>query len=66
MVHEYKPEDGDVETILWFGSYKDKRIEQCPSSYLRYVVKNFQDEDLVAAAENELSIRDDNSSHFED
>lgn len=54
------------ELVLWFGAHKGKTIEDCPSSYLRWLARNFDDDRLVGAAEAELSYRDDHGGHHEE
>lgn len=51
--------------IISFGKYKGKDMEDVPSSYLRWITQEHDDEDLVAEAEEELQYRTDHDCHKE-
>jgi hypothetical protein len=49
-----------------FGKHKGRRIEEIPSSYLRWMKAEMDKEYLIDAADKELAYRDANDMHFED
>lgn len=49
-----------------FGKYAGREIEDLPSGYLEYLVKDCEDEEIVMEAEQQLTYRDDHSCHFEE
>jgi len=49
---------------LHFGEFKGMSIDEVPSDYLKWLTRKSEDDDIVQAAEDELSLRDDNHSHF--
>lgn len=54
----------DGTTVMWFGEHKNKTIEEIPSGYLRWMVDELDNEDLIMAAESELEYRDNFNGHF--
>jgi len=50
--------------IIDFGQYKGIDLEDIPTDYLRWVVKQAMDENLLEAAEGELEYRDNYNLHF--
>lgn len=58
---------GDPELVMPFGKHKGRIIEELPSSYLRWLAENLEDEDeVVEAAEAEYNYRRDHGGHFEE
>lgn len=59
------------EMIMPWGAHRDKYVHQLPSSYLKYVAENW-DEDtpfkkkLVARCDEEWRHREHYNTHFED
>lgn len=54
-----------VTTMPW-GRYRGEAIEELPSRYLRWAAERAEDEDVAAAADEELRWRDDHDAHHED
>ena len=52
--------------IMTFGKYKGQDIEYVPSSYLKWLIENSEDDDLIGPAEEEYQYRSDHHCHFED
>lgn len=52
--------------ILAKGKYRGRDLEEVPSSYLKYIVNTWEEEEIVLECESELKYRDDHNSHFED
>ena len=55
---------------LYVGKFKGKTLEEVPSSYLKFIAENWNedtghDRELCAAADREWTFRDNNNSHFE-
>lgn len=55
--------------VLSFGKHEGKKMNECPSSYLRWLVdkldeKKFQP--VILAAEAEIGYRDKHDVHWED
>ena len=50
--------------IIWVGKYKGTRIEDLPSDYLKWLIENWRDEEIVEAAEYEYESRSDDGSHW--
>lgn len=48
------------------GKHKGRAVEDLPSSYLRWVAENFEDDDIATAADEEYRYRTDHDCHFED
>lgn len=48
-----------------FGKHKGEEIEDLPSSYLRWLAENMEDEKIRSEAEQECDYRDDYSCHHE-
>lgn len=57
---------GDVTLTMHFGKHTGQTIEEIPSSYLRWMLRFVDDEDLLAAAETEIEYRTSNDAHFEE
>ena len=49
-----------------FGKYRGKLISDLPSSYLKWLAENSEDETVCKAADEEYRWRSDNNAHFED
>jgi hypothetical protein len=49
--------------IMPFGKYHGTDIEDLPSSYLKWLAENCQDEDICEAADKEYSYRNDHKCH---
>lgn len=58
----------DGTTVMPFGKYRGKTIEEIPSSYLRWISNDCKtaSDDLIEEADNELSFRDNHRTHFEE
>ena len=57
----------DGTLVMPFGKHAGKTIEELPSSYLRWVCENVEDNDeITESAADELKWRTDNNAHFED
>lgn len=56
----------DGTTIMPFGKYKGRTIEEIPSSYLRWMRDNLEDDDLTDAAYAEIEFRDIHQTHFDE
>ena len=54
----------DGTMIMPFGKHKGKTIEELPSSYLSWMVENFDEEHLLDAADAELRFRDKHDTHI--
>jgi hypothetical protein len=54
----------DGTTIITFGMYNGKTLEEIPSDYLKYVINNTNDEDLAEAADAEYEWRTEWKKHF--
>lgn len=57
--------------LMPYGKFKGKPIEELPSSYLRWLAENIndeykKDESLCLAADKEYQYREKNGCHFED
>jgi len=57
--------------IMPYGKFKGKPIEELPSSYLRWMAENINDEykkeeSICLAADKEYQYREKNGMHFED
>jgi uncharacterized protein (DUF3820 family) len=51
--------------IIQFGTYIGKDLEDIPSDYLKWIVKDVKtDDELVEEAEKELEFRDKWGTHF--
>ena len=65
---DFGGERGEIVMELPFGKYRDIEIEEVPSDYLRWLVLQdwFENRypELLKEAEEELSFRDINMSHF--
>lgn len=51
---------------LAFGKHKGKEIEDLPSSYLRWLSTECDDDAIASEASDELKWRDDHNAHKED
>ena len=47
-----------------YGAYKGTPMHKIPSSYLRWVAQNFDDEDICCAADEEYQYREKYGGHF--
>jgi len=52
--------------IMYFGKYKGKTIEQIPSSYLKWLAENCEDETICSVADEEYRIRTNYNDHWEE
>ena len=57
--------------LMPYGKFKNKPIEELPSSYLKWLAENIYDEykkedSLCLAADKEYSYREKTECHFED
>ena len=46
--------------------YPGLKIDSTPSSYLKWAIQNWDDEDVVIACEEEMEWRDNNREHIDD
>lgn len=51
--------------IVHFGKYKGVDVEDLPSSYLRWLAENCNDDSLCEAADEEYRYRSDHRCHHE-
>lgn len=51
--------------IMPWGKYEGEDMEDIPSSYLRWIMNNVDDQEVVEAAEAEMAYRDDHNAHLE-
>jgi len=58
----------DGSLVMTFGKHKNKRIDEVPSGYLRWMAENLDDRkaNFIEAAEAELKYRDNFNCHIED
>ena len=49
-----------------FGKHKGTMISDLPSSYLKWLAENCEDETVCEAADAEYRWRTDNNAHFEE
>jgi len=54
----------DGTLIMPWGKHKNEAIEDIPSSYLKWLAENCEDNDIQEAAEAEYEFRQDNRSHI--
>ena len=47
-----------------YGAYKGTPMHKIPSSYLKWVAENFDDEDICCAADDEYQHREKYGGHF--
>ena len=52
--------------IIPWGKYKGKYINELPSSYLKWLAENCEDDLICSTADNEYNIRTDYNDHWED
>jgi len=52
--------------IMPFGKYKGKDLEDIPSSYLKWLAENCENDDIATKADEEYRWRSDHRKHFED
>jgi uncharacterized protein (DUF3820 family) len=57
--------------LMPYGKFKRKPIEEIPSSYLKWIAENVndeykKDESLCLAADKEYQFREKNGMHFEE
>ncbi len=52
--------------IMPWGKHKGEDIEDIPSSYLKWLAENCENEDICCAADEEYKWRTDNNAHKED
>lgn len=50
---------GDVTLVLKFGKHEGDTIEDCPTDYLEWLAENMENDAVRAAAQTELSYRQD-------
>lgn len=48
-----------------FGKHKGEDIEDLPSSYLKWLAENCDDEEICEAADEEWQWRQDHNAHIE-
>lgn len=48
-----------------FGKHKGEEIEDLPSSYLKWLAENMDNEDICLEADEEYQYRADNGCHHE-
>lgn len=52
--------------IMPWGKHKGEDLEDIPSSYLKWLAENCEDEEICSAADDEYSWRTDHGKHKED
>ena len=52
--------------IMPWGKHKGKPIDELPSSYLKWLAEECDDDDICEAADEEYCWRSDHKAHFED
>lgn len=57
--------------VMPWGRYRDEYIDEIPSSYLRYVAENWDEDNpykkrIVQECDDEWQWRDRTNNHFED
>jgi len=52
--------------IIPFGKYIGEDLEDIPSSYLKWLAENCEDEDICEAADEEYRWRTNSNKHFEE
>lgn len=52
--------------MIHFGKHQGETIEEIPSNYLKWMVMNLVEDDIVEAAEDELTFRDQFNTHWYD
>lgn len=52
--------------VMPWGKHRGKDIEDLPSSYLRWLASDCEDDAIQQAAEEEVKFRDDHNAHTED
>lgn len=50
--------------IMPWGRYQNTDLEDIPSSYLRWLSENCDDDEICQAADEEYQWREDNKGHF--
>lgn len=55
----------DTQIKMPAGMFKGRELEEIPSSYLRWVSENWNDDDVANAAYEELKWRDKWDKHWE-
>lgn len=50
-------------TVMPWGKHKGQLIVELPSSYLRWLAENCNDETICQAADEEYRYRDDHNDH---
>jgi len=46
--------------------YEGQKIDTTPDSYLKWVIRNWEEEDVVIACEEEIEWRDNNREHIDE
>ncbi len=54
----------DNNLIMPWGKHENKRIDEIPSGYLKWLAENCDDEEICCAADQEYTWRNKNSEHF--
>jgi hypothetical protein len=52
------------DTVLHFGKYSGKTVEEIPSGYLKWLINNCTDDDITDAADKEYEWRTYWRKHF--
>lgn len=55
-----------TDTVMPRGKYAGKTVEEVPSSYLKWVTENWDDEQVVCACESEWNYRERYDEHWEE
>lgn len=54
------------DLVMHTGKWRGSRIFEMPSNYLKWLVDNWEGEDIQEAAEEEMSRRTDETEHWYD
>ena len=56
----------ETKMIMPWGTHKGEELESIPSSYLGWLARDCENEDICKAADEEYRWRSDNNAHIED
>ena len=55
-----------MSMVMPFGKYRNRKIEDIPSSYLKWLAEEAEDDDISDAADEEYRWRSDHDAHWEE
>ena len=55
-----------MSDVMPWGKYKGKKIDTIPSSYLKWLAENCEDEHICEQADEEYRARTDYNDHWEE